>query len=82
MSRVSCSRRSPRGTTSDPGGCSARALSPPLPLHAQCGGLEGRRTERLGFVSLLLYTLRASSSQLSGQRTSYLPRTHCPGALP
>ena len=58
------------------------AGAPSLPLHAQCGGLEGRRDKRLGFVSLLLYTPRANSSQLSGQRTSHLPWAHCPGRAP
>ena len=58
------------------------AGAPGPPLHAQCGGLEGRRDKRLGFVSLLLYTLRANSSQLFRSTDLICPGLTPPGALP
>ena len=61
-------------------GCSTRALDPPLP--ALRGGLEGRRDKRLGFVSLLLYALRANSSQLFRSTDLICPGRTAPGALP
>ena len=58
------------------------AGAPGLPLHAQCGGLEGQRNERLGFVSLLLYAPRANSSRLVRSTDLICPGLTAPGALP
>ena len=58
------------------------AGAPGLPLPALRGGLEGRRDKRLGFVSLLLYAPRTSSSRLFRSTDLICPGLTAPGALP